>query len=106
MYVTKHSNELYSLLGKGATPRRFGDKFSFLTLEFKTSCQASNNESVTQNAAGCGDTPTDDDDPMTGSISGITLSLHCSLFTMYRFNLRLKNGHVSEYLTNALLVFC
>ena len=81
MYVTKHSNELYSLLGKGATPRRFGDKFSFLTLEFKTSCQASNNESVTQNAAGCGDTPTDDDDPMTGSISGRTLSLRCSLFT-------------------------
>ena len=81
MYITKHSNELYSPLGKGTTPRRFDDKFSFLTLEFRTSCQASNNEPVTQYAADCGDTPTDDDDPMTGSISGRTLSLHCPLFT-------------------------
>ena len=70
-----------SYMRKGTTPRRFGDKFSFLTLEFRTSCQASNNKSVTQKAAGCGDTPTDDDDPMTGSSSGRTLSLHCPLFT-------------------------
>ena len=101
MNITKHLNELCSLLGKGTTLKRFDDKFSFLTLEFSTSCRASNNESATQYAADCGDTPTDDDDSMTGDSSGITLSLRCSLFTTevpFR-SYKLKNGHVSEYPT-------
>ena len=103
MYITKHSNELCSLLGKGRTPRRFDEKFSFLTLEFRTSCRASNNESATQYAADCGDTPTDDDDPMTGSTSGITLSLRCSLCTVSTLDSKMA---MCRSIPNALLVFC